>query len=76
MVIIGLTILFLAIIAFQVPPLIKKQMWRDLAAFSVLMIMGMVLSYGQLLNLPLPNPVEIVETIFTPVTAYLDNLLG
>ncbi|MEG6614889.1 hypothetical protein V6C27_00380 [Peptococcaceae bacterium 1198_IL3148] len=76
MIIFGLTVLFLAIIAFQVPTLIKKQMWRDLISFSVLMVVGIVLSFSIVLDISLPNPLQFIAAVFTPVTQYFDNLFG
>lgn len=71
-----LSVVFIAIIALQAPGLIKKKMWRELAAFTVLLIIGMIYSYGQALNLPLPNPTEGIMTIFGPVGKYLEKLLS
>jgi hypothetical protein len=36
----------------------------------------MVLSFGQALKLPLPNPTRGIEALFGPVAAYLERLLG
>jgi len=58
-----LILVFLAIIAFEVPGLIRKKMWRELAAFSVLLTIGMVLSFGQVLGYPMPNPTKGIEYI-------------
>lgn len=71
-----LTLIFLGIIAFEAPGLIKKKMWRELAAFSVLLIIGMIYSYGQVLNLPLPNPTKGIEAVFKPVSQYLEKALS
>lgn len=70
------SLIFIAIIAFEVPDLIKKKMWRELAAFGVLMLIGMFYSYGQILDLPLPNPTEGIMAIFKPVSQYLEKLLS
>ncbi|OPZ73119.1 MAG: hypothetical protein BWY80_00997 [Firmicutes bacterium ADurb.Bin456] len=67
---------FITIIAVETPGLVKKKMWREFAAFSVLVLLGMVLSFGQALKLPLPNPIRGIEALFEPVTAYLEKLLG
>ncbi|MCD5407089.1 MAG: hypothetical protein LRZ99_05305 [Desulfotomaculum sp.] len=75
MTILVLLVLFAVIIAYEAPGLIKKKRWWDLAAFSVLMLLGSTLSFGLALDLPLPNPLIVVEAIFAPVTQYLDRLL-
>jgi uncharacterized membrane protein YqgA involved in biofilm formation len=71
----GLVILFVIIIALQVPKLIKQRMWNDLYAFSGLLLLAMVLSFAQVLDVPVLNPFDILAKIFTPVTNYLDNLV-
>lgn len=71
-----LSLVFIAIIAYEAPGLIKQKMWRELAAFGVLLIIGMVYSYGQVLNLPLPNPTKGIEAVFKPVSQYLEKLLS
>lgn len=35
-----LILTFITIVAFQVPGLIRKQLWGELVAFSVLMLIG------------------------------------
>ncbi|MTI81538.1 MAG: hypothetical protein FH758_11780 [Firmicutes bacterium] len=76
MAVFGLVVLFVAIIAIEVPKLIKEELWREFVVFGVLMLLGMVLSFGLVLNLPLPNPVSALEAVFTPVTQYMDSLLA
>lgn len=71
-----LSLIFIAIIAFEVPGLVRQKMWRELATFSVLLIIGMVYSYGQVLNLPLPNPTAGIEAVFKPVSQYIEKLLS
>ncbi|KJS12325.1 MAG: hypothetical protein JL56_12930 [Desulfotomaculum sp. BICA1-6] len=71
-----LTLIFLGIIAFEVPGLVRKKMWRELAAFSVLLVIGMIYSYGQVLDIPLPNPTKGIEAVFKPVSQYLDQVLS
>lgn len=71
-----LSALFAAVCALQVPPLLKKKMWRELAAFGVLMLLAMLYSYGVTLELPVPNPARAVELVFTPVTKWLQKVMG
>jgi hypothetical protein len=71
-----LSLIFIGIIAYEAPGLFKKKMWRELAAFSVLLIIGMIYSYGQVLELPLPNPTKGIEAVFRPVSEYLEKLLS
>ncbi|NLU50705.1 MAG: hypothetical protein GXX09_09945 [Syntrophomonadaceae bacterium] len=62
--IILLIFIFLVIILIDVPPLVKQRMWKDLAAFSVLFIIGVVYSLGVFYDWPLPNPVKGLEMLF------------
>lgn len=71
-----LSFVFILIIAFEAPGLVRKKMWRELAAFSVLMLIGMVYSYGLVLDLPLPNPTDYIMAIFKPVSQYLEKILS
>ena len=71
-----LSLIFIVIIALEVPALIKKKLWRELITYSILLLIGMIYSYGQLLNLPLPNPTKGVEAIFKPVSQLLQELLS
>lgn len=70
-----LILVFAVIIAFEVPGLVRKKMWRELTAFSVLLLMGMILSFGQALKLPLPNPTRGIEAVFRPISQYLEKML-
>lgn len=71
-----LSFIFIAIIVIETPGLVKKRMWRELAAFSVLLVIGMVYSYGQMLDLPLPNPTDYIMAIFKPVSQYFEKILS
>ncbi|TEB16468.1 hypothetical protein Psfp_01296 [Pelotomaculum sp. FP] len=70
-----LVLVFIAIIAFEAPGLVKKKMWRELVAFSVLLLIGMVLSFGQALKLPVPNPTKGIDAVFKPVTQFIESML-
>jgi hypothetical protein len=59
-----LILIFLCIILFEVPRLVREEMWRELAVFSVLLAIGFGISLAQAMGLPIPNPTKIIETIF------------
>ncbi len=71
-----LSLVFVAIIALEVPPLVRQKMWRELAAFGLLLVVGMIYSFGQALDLPLPNPTDGIMAIFEPISRYLEKLLS
>ncbi|NPV71553.1 MAG: hypothetical protein HPY55_13090 [Firmicutes bacterium] len=69
---VGLLIaLFAGIVLFEVPGLVKKKMWRELAAFSIYLLIGMALSIPQALGVRLPNPTKAIEALFRPLSELL-----
>jgi hypothetical protein len=62
---------FLFVILIEVPVLARKKMWRELAAFSVYLLLGMTLSFPQVLGAKIPNPTRIIEAVFKPVAELL-----
>ncbi|MCL4441270.1 MAG: hypothetical protein M1609_11995 [Firmicutes bacterium] len=71
-----LSLVFIAIIAIEAPALVRNKMWRELAAFSVLLLIGMLYSYGQALDIPLPNPTKVIMAVFEPVSRIIEKLLS
>ncbi|HHV79933.1 MAG TPA: hypothetical protein GXX40_10060 [Firmicutes bacterium] len=66
-----LILAFIAITLFEVPSLIKKKMWGELAAFSVYLLIGMALTIPQALGIRLPNPTKTIEALFRPLAELL-----
>lgn len=71
-----ISLIFLGIIGLEAPPLLKKKMWRELAAFGVLLVIAMIYGYGQVLDLPLPSPTDGIEAVFRPLSEYIEKLLS
>ncbi len=69
--IILLLILFAGIILLEAPGLVKKKMWRELAAFAAYLAIGMALSIPQVLGIRLPNPSKAIEALFKPLAGLL-----
>lgn len=67
-----LILTFVGIILFEVPGLIKKKMWRELAAFSFYLSIGMALSIPQALGIILPNPSKVIEVLIKPISELLN----
>jgi len=67
-----LILMFTGIILLEVPGLVKKKMWRELAAFSVLLLIGMALIMPQAFGVVLPNPSEAVAALFRPLAELLE----
>lgn len=66
-----LILLFIGIALFEVPGLVKKKMWPELAAFSVFLLIGMCLSIPQVLGVKMPNPNKAIEALFMPIAEML-----
>ncbi|MCL6639187.1 MAG: hypothetical protein K6T80_05845 [Firmicutes bacterium] len=66
-----LMLMFAVIILLEAPGLVKKKMWRELAAFSVYLSIGMALSIPQVLGVKLPNPSKAIEALFKPIAELL-----
>lgn len=66
-----LILLFIGIILFEAPGLVKKKMWRELAAFSVYLSIGIALSIPQVLEVKLPNPTKAIEALMKPISELL-----
>jgi len=66
-----LLLLFIVIILFEVPSLVKKKMWRELVAFSGCLLLGMTLSIPQVLGIKIPNPSTYLEVVFKPISEFL-----
>jgi len=54
------------IVAIELPPLVRKKMWGEVAAFSILMLIGSFLSLALALGIKLPNPTEYLMTLLQP----------
>ncbi|SHK33709.1 hypothetical protein [Desulforamulus aeronauticus] len=70
------TVAFIIIILLEVPRLVVQKKWRDLAAFSFLLLPAIVYSYGITLDVNLPNPTHLIIKLFDPLALRLEQLLG
>ncbi|HHY40259.1 MAG TPA: hypothetical protein GX502_03325, partial [Syntrophaceticus sp.] len=48
-----------------------QQLKRELIVFSCFLLIGVALALAMVLNLPVPNPTDAVEYIFSPVVRML-----
>lgn len=71
-----LSVAYLIMIWLEVPRLVIQKKWRDLTAFSVLLLPAIVYSYGIVLDLKLPNPTDLITLIFEPLAKSLGQVLG
>lgn len=64
---------FIAIL--EVPPLLKAKLKRELWLFSILLLLGTVLSIAQSLQFPIPNPLDMLIIIFKSSSDMLFSFL-
>ena len=62
---------FAALILLEVPGLIKKKQWRELTAYSVLMLLALVISVLYLEHITIPNPVKNTQYYLKDMVEYL-----
>jgi hypothetical protein len=58
-----LIVFFIGITGYEVPGMVQKKQFRELAVFSGLLILGFVISILQIVGVTLPNPIKGIETL-------------
>lgn len=58
MLIIVLIVIFLLIIFLELPSLLKEKLYKEVLAFSVVLIVGIFMSLANFYNWPIYNPIE------------------
>ncbi|WP_438448692.1 hypothetical protein [Gorillibacterium sp. sgz5001074] len=62
------------IVLLEVPGILREKRRRELAVFSVLLAMAAGLTIAQALRVPLPNPVDGLIALFSPVYRWVHAL--
>lgn len=70
-----LLLLFAVIIAVVAPELVRMKSYREIWAFAGVTLIAMVLSFGQALQLPIPNIPKGIEALVRPVYLAFERLL-
>ena len=60
-------LIYILIIVLNVPGLIKKREWKELAAFSVLYIIAFVLGLMYVLDIPVPSPMKGLQHLIVDI---------
>ena len=50
----------------ELPKMLKEKLWKEIVLFFALLGCGLFLSIGQILEIPIPNPTDIIKNIFGP----------
>jgi hypothetical protein len=56
-----LVLTFAAMVAYEVPAIIRRREWGELVLFLVLVLFGFMVSFLQSIGAPVPNPVRGIE---------------
>ncbi|RIX60319.1 hypothetical protein D3P08_01760 [Paenibacillus nanensis] len=59
----------------EVPLLIKAKMKKELWVFSILLLIGTMLSIAVSFDMVVPNPLDLIYLIFKPMSQVLDAWL-
>ncbi|SDZ67652.1 hypothetical protein SAMN05421736_13028 [Evansella caseinilytica] len=62
-----LLVFFAIVVWLEVPGLIRKKYWRELAVFSLFLLSTFFLSLLQLLDVRIPNPVKGIEYVIKDI---------
>ncbi|MCR4419708.1 MAG: hypothetical protein QHH27_09075 [Clostridia bacterium] len=63
---------YAALVALEVPGLVKRGMRRELAAFFFFLALAVALTLPQSLGVELPNPMRFIGAIFRPLSKWLE----
>lgn len=66
-------LVFIFIALLEIPALLKKKAWREMAAFSFFLVLGFALALPQVLGIEIPNPNKLIEDIFEPMSKLLNQ---
>jgi len=66
---------YVGMAVIEMPHMIKSKLWRELLVFCFFLLIGMIYSYGLILNWQLPNLVQGLGLLFDPVTGLMQKLL-
>ncbi|WPC44371.1 hypothetical protein [Clostridium sp. JS66] len=58
-----LMIIFISIILYEVPHMVKGGYWHELKVFFVFLIVAFIISLFYILEIPIPNPVKGMEYV-------------
>lgn len=76
MALIGIFIIVIFMIGWDVPEMVSGKQWRELAVYAMLLIVGVGSGLALALGLTLPNPTKLIQFIYHPVAVLVDKILS
>jgi nitric oxide reductase large subunit len=61
---------------FEVPPLVKKKLWKDIIIYFFFLTNGMLLSILLSLGVKIPTPLDFITKLYSPFTKMLEKMLA
>jgi len=71
----GMIIVGLLIAWIELPKLLKEQAYKEIIVFSLLLVCGVGLCILVILRIELPNPLDLLMVIFTPISKWIESVL-
>lgn len=59
-----LFIIFIGVILFEVPGLVRKKYWRELTFFSLFLLVAFTLALLQVIGVKIPSPFNGINYLF------------
>jgi hypothetical protein len=70
-------LVFAIILSFiEVPKMLESKSYREFWSFSIILFIGVVLAILKSLGVPLYNPSDFVEWVFTPISNLIKPIIG
>ncbi|HQA60484.1 MAG: hypothetical protein WBJ82_01050 [Tepidanaerobacteraceae bacterium] len=63
------------ILMLELPGLIKSRVWRELAVFCGLLIIGIAYGIIHIFKLGILNPTKLTQYVIEPIFKAVDNML-
>ena len=70
----GMIIVGLLIAWIELPKLLKEQAYKEIIVFSLLLVCGVGLCILVILRIELPNPLDLLMVIFTPISKWIESV--
>ena len=70
--IIGILSIGIFVSLFEIPPLIKKKWWKEIIVYFLFLSAGLTLCILLSKNVTIPNPVDLIMTIYSPIISLFE----